>query len=443
MSGVVSPLSSPRGSIKRNRRSNHAPIARKKNHQGGFNVPAAYTGDVGNFRERSTSLNEGKDTCIDKSLFYYGSISEHDPESSRQHLNGSGKNLKTSVSSSTKKTPFHNIFPLLEIFHKRNQERALDEVVKKIWDEGQALRKQRIDMMDGWTGDMGLALFIPIDWEELEDDTSSSSEGESEDTDSKNSTDAMTVEDDPDFESSPPILSHSQLNEIHTKGLPPAVTLMTWTRAYSLNRDGDHFESMMNKVENYQHTLTVIRAKNGDILGGYADTAWGDQMNGSSNGKRGFFGGGRAFLFATKPDLDREEEEMLQRDSHITNTCKPDKHTISFYPWTGVNEYSQLCDVRKGYLGMGGGGSFGWVVQNNFTDGSSGRCMTFRNPPLTKGEDGHFEVVDMEIYGFKMMSERYVNYSQSQMTSQISLSTCLGGHSRSLSNSSSVTSMFD
>jgi len=438
----VAPVSSPRGSIKRNRRLNHEPVARKKNYQGGWNVPPAYTTDVGKFTECNSSRNEGNKTCIDKSLFYYGSISEHDPESKRQLINRPRKNMKcsrTSVSCSTNKKLFHDFFPLLEFFRKRKEEQALIEVVKKIWDEGQMLRKQRIQMMNGWTGDVGLALFIPIDWEEFEEVISVSSEGESEDTDLNASVDAMTLEDDPDAESSPPILSHSQLNEIHTKGLPAAVTLMTWTRAYSLNRDGDHFANMMEKVANYQHTLTVIRAKNGDILGGYADTPWGDQVKGSPTRTRGFFGGGRAFLFATNPNLNGEEEEMMQGASHVTNTCTPNKDTINFYPWTGVNEYSQLCDVRKGFLGMGGGGSFGWLIQNNFTDGSSGTCMTFRNPPLTKGDDENFKVVDLEIYGFKTMSERYVSYPPSQ----ISLLTCLGGHSRSLSNASSITSMFE
>jgi len=323
-------------------------------------------------------------------------------------------------------------FSQLDASRKRKiQEEALTKVVKNIWDEGQTLKKQRVQMMGGWTGDLGLALFIPIDWEEIEETVSLSSGYQDIESDDTDSDDDIAIQDDPHIVTSPPILSYAQLHEIHTKGLPPAVTLMTWTRAYSLNRDGDHFGLMMEKVSNYQHTLTVIRTSDGDILGGYADTAWGTQMCSKQKRKRGFFGGGRAFLFATSPDLDRREDKIISR----VGAREDDKDAITLYPWTGVNSYSQICDVRRGAMGMGGGGSFGWFVQDNFTTGSSGPCLTFRNPPLTKGDDGHYKVIDMEIYGFTSMSERDI--------SQKSLLSHPSRHSRTISNTSSITSMFN
>lgn len=430
----------PCGSFKRNRRLN-TPTSRKQI-KGGWSVPPAYVPDSGdcassNGEKKHQQINTGKRTCIDLSSFHRGSISEHDPESTRQ----SNKTNKTVESTNSRNNNrFQKFFPQLDFFRRtklfskrKSQEQALGKVVKQIWEEG---RDQRLEMMDGWTGDLGLALFIPIDWEELEAETSLGSEVESTYSDCLD--DGMEVEDDPDAKSSPPILSYSQLNEIHTN-LPPSVTLMTWSRAYSLNRDGDHFGVMMEKVINYQHTLIVIRTSDGDILGGYADTAWGDLMSARRKRTSGFFGGGKAFLFATKPDTVRVEDEISQYEMYATDKSQSNTNEISFYPWTGVNEYSQICDVRKGYLGMGGGGSFGWFIQDHFTTGSSGPCLTFRNPSLTKGVDGHFKVVDLEIYGFKSMSER-PKYNSS---SQISLSNLAGRRTRSLSNASSTISMFD
>jgi len=430
-----SSMSPHQNTFKRNRFFTPTP-PRKKCTNGGWSVPQAHVSD---YRNYSATHNEEKwdpqldvsATSIDSSFSCCDPILEHDPEPTILPSNS------LSISNSKNNKILHNLFLTLQSFGKtKTREIDSKQVVKLILEEEQILKRQRIDMMVRWTGDVGLALFIPIDWEEIEDDVSSSSSAvESEGTESEDLLDGVTIEDDPDVKSSPPILSNAQLHEIHSKGLPPAVALMTWTRAYSLNRDGDHFGSLIEKVGKYQHTLTVIRTSDGDILGGYADTAWGKQRSASSKKTRGgFFGGGRAFLFATKPELDKEEMiHMMHGTDHNRNICKPNKDTISFYPWTGVNDYNQICDVRKGTLGMGGGGAFGWFIQNDFTIGSSGECMTFRNPPLTKGKDGNFKVVDLEIYGFKKMSERLLSYSQSSFSER----------SMRQSPSNSINSMFE
>ena len=67
----------------------------------------------------------------------------------------------------------------------------------------------------------------------------------------------------------------------------------------------------------------------------------------------------------------------------------------------------RICDTENESFGMGGGGSFGWFVQRDFTIGSSGHCHTFRNPPLVTNEDHSFDIVDLEVYGFISMSDRY------------------------------------
>jgi len=296
---------------------------------------------------------------------------------------------------------YRRIFSVPNLFHKRKKQKlALIQVVKEIWEEAQILKKQRTEMEDGWVGEVGLALFFPIYWDEIEEESSSSSEEESEDFE-----DDIIMEHEPDLKSSPPILSNAQLQQIQTK-LPAVVTVMSWTRAYSVFRDGDCFRTMLEKVANYQHTLTVIRTKDGDILGGFADTAWGRQRSTNLKKTRSFFGGGRAFLFTTRPEFGCDHNEMKEGISHESNLCNSRSDTINFYRWTGENEYCQICDVEKGCLGMGGGGSFGWFIQDNFTFGSSGPCRTFSNPPLTKADSGDFEVVDFEMYGFKSMSER-------------------------------------
>ena len=231
------------------------------------------------------------------------------------------------------------------------------------------------------------------------------------------SEDEIEFESDDEIESCPPILSEEQMRDIHRVGLPPSCRLMTWTRAYSLRRDGDYFFTMFNKCKSFKHSLVVIKTSDGDILGGYADTLWGGvNKDGSYQTSNTFFGGGQTFLFASNPDLKEElKEEQCSKSLH-------------FYRWTGENYYSQLCDLERGRLGMGGGGSFGFLIEKDFTIGTSGSCVTFGNPPLTKGDDGSFIIVDVEIYGFRSFASKLSDCGSSgiaSMSSFVSLSSIL------------------
>lgn len=149
---------------------------------------------------------------------------------------------------------------------------------------------------------------------------------------------------DPDMELIPPLLSMDQMKEISRRALPPAVRLMTWKRSYSLTRDGDCFSTFYDKCAFFKHTLIVIKTTNGDLLGGYADTPWGEETKlGGTTLRRSssFFGGGRAFLFATCPDFT--DGERKEKDCN-----KGPNDSMYLYPWTGQNDYSQICDAEKG-----------------------------------------------------------------------------------------------
>ena len=322
-------------------------------------------------------------------------------------------------------------------------------------------------LLDIAGGSAGLALFIPINWEAFglplveetseqhssnSNSNSNSSSGNSainssgtsggdneSDDESSDSEEVLGLEEedeliiasDDEIETCPSILSEEQMKYIQKKGLPPTLSSRTWNRMYSLQRDGDCFQTMFKKVSRHQHSLIIIKTADDDILGGYADTPWASQCSGVRRG--GFFGGGRGFLFATNPLLS-EEEETSQRDQ-----IGDDDAPISFFRWTGANEYSQICDSDAGTLGMGGGGSFGFFVQDNFTSGSSGACETFSNPPLIKSSGGSFDVVDFEVYVFTSMSNRLFNAS-SRTPSFASVNSTLSSSMQSTKSISSLLS---
>ena len=214
------------------------------------------------------------------------------------------------------------------------------------------------------------------------------------------------AEEDADvLRSSPRLLTASQMRQIRNEGLHSTAQIMRWHRSYSLSRDGDSFRTMMEKCGGYRHTIIVCRTTDGDILGGYADEAW------KLGGINSFFGSGRAFLFATRPDLSDEDKEWVELKSggrrSIVNESEGQKvdciegSRIYVFPWTGTNTYSQVCSIESEQLAMGGGGSFGFIVQEHFSKGSTGPCATFNNPRLIRDPSGCFEIVDLEVYGLK------------------------------------------
>jgi hypothetical protein len=177
----------------------------------------------------------------------------------------------------------------------------------------------------------------------------------------------------------PYLLNQKQRQSIATLGLPPSLAYCRWKRLYSLARDGDSFESFLRLVEGYSHTLLVIKTTKDHILGGYADSEWKAQHQGNPE----FFGSAQAFLFRI---LDKDSDESR------------------VYKWTGANRYIQFVDVKNTMLAFGGGGdvgSFGLCVEKEFQRGSSGTCATFENEPLCPDE--HFEIVNVECYGFLSM----------------------------------------
>jgi len=196
---------------------------------------------------------------------------------------------------------------------------------------------------------------------------------------------AMEEEDESNSHFSPYILPKQIMVKIAGKALPSSLLFSKWKRLYSLHRDGDSFETMLRLVKNNEKTLMVIRTTNGDVFGGFADTAWKKQHNYQQGGK--FYGGGQCVLYrvTTKKGADGKTEQ----------------NGVKTYKWTGINRFCQLCDGEKSMIAMGGGGgAFGFCVVDDFRRGSTGRCDTFANESLLSDGGEDFEILDVEVWGF-------------------------------------------
>jgi hypothetical protein len=280
---------------------------------------------------------------------------------------------------------------------------------------------------DSWQGEYGLALFCPLEeraFEPMQQNQDSplirhrsmlsessatattfdfhfeSDDSIAEDDEEEEDDDDISIMFEENLDQNPRLLSQEQMKELQ-RHMPASVRLMTWARSYSLYRDGCDFHTMLRKCSMYSNTLVVIQTTQGDILGGFVDKSWHKQKQETiCHRSRSFYGTGRCFLFASNPEGSNETEG------------------IQAYEWTGENTYSQICDPDEGSLAMGGGGSFGWIIEDDFTRGSTGTSSTFNNPPLSKkAPGGTFEIRDVEIYGFKTMSEIFMNDSFSSLCS--------------------------
>jgi len=180
------------------------------------------------------------------------------------------------------------------------------------------------------------------------------------------------------------VLSHKIMVQIATKGLPPALFFSKWKRVYSLARDGDSFDTMLRLVKTEQRSLLVVKTNLGEIFGGFVTCPWTTESNGT------FYGSGESILFkVTSPD---------QKDSNNNNT------NVIAYKWSGLNHYIQCCESETKKICLGGGGTnsdFGLCIEGDLRRGSTGKCETFSNEPLTKDCREFFEIIDIEVWGFR------------------------------------------
>jgi hypothetical protein len=311
--------------------------------------------------------------------------------------------------------------------------------------------------------------------------------------------------------SCPCILTPGMMQQIRRQ-LPLSLQGNKWERCFAIGRDGDSFHTLLEYCADYTFSVIVIRTVQGHILGGFASQPWDNrrgtvresstcQFSSSSSSTQNqlhyhhsnsYYGTGESFLFAshadtrtTAPSCERNGVDSFKRSSTDSVRFEEDEKyagiatstpnasisqatTLSFFPWSGSNDYCQICDVEKGVLCMGGEGDFGWIVRDNFERGRTGPCRTYANPPLVPppraatttsctienlrasaddgaarglANDGHFEIADFEIYGIVQLRFGFSRGSTS--SSSMSSSSSSGRAARSNRSTWSICSERD
>lgn len=208
------------------------------------------------------------------------------------------------------------------------------------------------------------------------------------------------------LETCTPILTHRQMNTIQ-QYLPYSIRDYYWDRVYNMNIHGDSFHTVLQKCYGYKHSIMIVRTSEGHVLGGYASEEWqvygntndignsvsqlqgNHRLSSSQRRRNSYYGTGESFIFGCNSG---ENTDRGSDDNDNNNTDS----SLRIYPWTGNNDYCQICDIDKSIMCMGGEGSFGWILSDNFTIGQTGYCATYNNPPLISSST--FDIADFEIY---------------------------------------------
>jgi len=191
-------------------------------------------------------------------------------------------------------------------------------------------------------------------------------------------------ESSPDF-----LLSLLQMNALREAVLPTGLHHRPWKRIYSLIRDGDSFVAFRKQLEDWhgsqghQSSILVVKTTTGEVIGGYASIPIVPLAS-----SLGSAAGSCLFRLNTKDDNDTEKIVEVYGKSY-TATKK-----IVF-------------DATRCMIAFGGGDDsdgidegFGLCLDDNFARGTTARCSAFQNEPLVSNQDGIFDVLDIEIWGF-------------------------------------------
>jgi TLD len=200
----------------------------------------------------------------------------------------------------------------------------------------------------------------------------------------------------------PRILSEDQMQYLR-QYLPLSIRDNVWHRRFMIGVHGDSFCTLIRKCAGFKHSIVVIRSVSGHVLGGYASeewrirdelrhNTWSRKDDGSvfKSTRHAYYGTGQSFVFGSHPSSPVVDPDIYVESDHVGSDA------LCVYPWTGQNDYCQICDADRSILCMGGDGEFGWIVSDNFTIGQTGFCSTYSNPPLV--HPSTFYVADFEIY---------------------------------------------
>eukprot|EP00978_Attheya_sp_CCMP212_P022911 scaffold69290_cov45-Attheya_sp.AAC.2 len=139
---------------------------------------------------------------------------------------------------------------------------------------------------------------------------------------------------------SPPLMESLQFF------FPYVISEENYWMQYSLVRDGASMHTLLQNVRGAKHTILAIETTDGEVFGSFTSSPW------RKNWK--YYGNGEAFLWRMR--------QTRKTPCHSIIDQAQLESELDVYPWTGENNFVQLCTQDK--IAVGGGGA-----PTDFTEG--------------------------------------------------------------------------
>ena len=212
-----------------------------------------------------------------------------------------------------------------------------------------------------------------------------------------------------DCSARPHVLS-PPLMDVLMKHFPSFLASNNYWLKFSLVRDGASLDTLKRYVRAATHTVLAIETITGEVFGSFTSSPWRTQS--------GYYGTGEAFLWRMCKSRKTKVYSLFEQAQLETE--------IDIYPYSGLNEFVQLCTHDRIALGGGGAGGgvgndlsmagnnqqetvqglalstgFGMAINDDLLNGTSSPCATFQNPCLVNPASSSetFQVVNIECWG--------------------------------------------
>ncbi|ORY20893.1 TLD-domain-containing protein, partial [Neocallimastix californiae] len=129
----------------------------------------------------------------------------------------------------------------------------------------------------------------------------------------------------------------------------------SWELIFSLSEHGSSFLTLYDKIVGKGPLLMVIKDSNDQIFGAFIP----ESIKISSR----YYGSGECFLWKKGNSQDQRSFKVFE--------------------WSGLNEHNVLTNSNTIAFGGGRQGRFGLSLDHNLEGGTTARCDTFKNEPLT------------------------------------------------------------
>ena len=162
-------------------------------------------------------------------------------------------------------------------------------------------------------------------------------------------------------------------------------------------------EILLSHLRSSEHTILAIETICGEVFGSFTSSPWHHKGN-------NYYGSGESFLW-------RMKENRMNAHQTVQNLTR-DESDIEVFEWSGKNRNIQLCNPKKLIVGGGEANSdidsrlrgekedkkkttevwdFGLALNSDLSRGTSGKCVTFNSPGLSKN-GCTFDILNLEVW---------------------------------------------